>query len=219
MTSPDIVSLEQKESLAKEAIKNVLVHAKNPCICFSGGKKSLILLHLITSATKTSLPVIFIDTTVHFENTRNYVEKMRTLWGFELVTGTPVVQSDNIARDKDLCCKSLIISPLCEIIQKNGFDYVFIGSVQAEDRITRLLDAYPGKKEGIPVSPTEHFLNEDIWQYIHTYNLPYCSLYNSGYARIDCKPCSQIDESRQKNSLMPNEEELIKEKLKKLGYL
>jgi phosphoadenosine phosphosulfate reductase len=219
MTSPDIVSFKRKENHAKEIIKTVLAHAKNPCICFSGGKKSLVLLHLIKSVTRMPLTVIFINTTVLFEDTCHYVEKMRKLWGFQLVISTPQAQSDTIARETDICCNSLIIAPLCEIIQKNGFDYVFIGSVLAEDRMKRLLDAHPEKKKCIPVSPAEHFLNEDIWQYIHAYNLPYCSLYDKGYTTVDCKPCSQIDEFRQKNSLMPNEEELIKEKLKKLGYL
>jgi phosphoadenosine phosphosulfate reductase len=69
------------------------------------------------------------------------------------------------------------------------------------------------------VSPTEQFQPDDIWQYIHAYNLPYCSLYDTGHTMVDCKPCSHIDEARQKNSLMPDEEEHIKEKLKKLGYL
>jgi phosphoadenosine phosphosulfate reductase len=219
MTFPDIISLEQKERLAKETIKTVLAHAINPCICFSGGKKSLVLLHLIKSVTRTPLTVIFIDTTVQFENTCNYVEKMRKLWGFQLVKGTLHASTDNIARDKDICCNSLIINPVYEIIQKNRFDYVFIGSIRAEDRMKRLLDAHPQKKECIPVSPAEHFLNEDIWQYIHAYNLPYCSLYDRGYTRVDCRSCSQIDESREKNSLVPGEEEIIKEKLKKLGYL
>jgi len=219
MTSPNIDSFEQKESLAKDTIKNILAHAKNPCICFSGGKKSLVLLHLIKSVTKTPISVIFINTTILFENTSHYVEKMRKLWGFQLVTVTSHKPIDNIDQDKDLCCNSLIISPLWENIQKNRFDYVFIGSVRAEDRMNRLLDAHPGKKECIAVNPTEHFLNKDIWQYIHVYNLPYCSLYDLGYDKIDCKPCSQIKDSRQKNILMPNEEELIKEKLKKLGYL
>jgi len=219
MTAPDINSFEQKERLAKETVKNNLTKAKNPCVCFSGGKKSLILLHLIKSVTKASILVIFIDTTVHFENTCHYVEKMQKLWGFHLITGTPHEPIDNIALNRDDCCNSLIITPLCEIIQKNGFDYVFIGSVRAEDRIKQLLDARPGKNESILISPIEHFLPDDTWQYIHAYNLPYCSLYDSGYARVDCKPCSQIDESRKKNNLMPDEEEHIKEKLKKLGYL
>ena len=219
MTSPNNISFEQKESLAKETINNVLSLAKNPCICFSGGKKSLVLLHLIKSVTKIQLPVIFIDTSVHFENTCHYVEKMRKLWRFPLVTVIAREHIDNIAQDTDICCNSLIITPLCENIQKTGFDYVFIGSVKAENRMKRLFDTHPGKKECISVSPIDHFLDEDIWKYIHAFNLPYCSLYDSEYTRIDCKTCSQIDDSRQKNSLMPNEEELIKEKLKKLGYL
>jgi phosphoadenosine phosphosulfate reductase len=219
MTSPDTLSFEQKERLAKETIKNIISQAKNPCICFSGGKKSLVLLHLIKSVTRTPLTVIFINTTFQFENTCHYIEKMRKLWGFQLITCASYVQSDNIVREKDICCNSLIVTPLWKLIQENGFDYVFIGSIRAEDYLKRLLDAHPGKKKYIPVSPAEHFLNDDIWQYIHTYNLPYCSLYDNGYPRVDCMPCSQIDESWQKNSLMPNEEELIKEKLKKLGYL
>jgi len=219
MTSPDIVSFEQKESRTKETIKNILIRAKNPCICFSGGKKSIVLLHLIKSVTKIPIPVIFIDTTVHFENTCSFIEKIQKLWRFKLLMGTPHVQSDNIAQHIDICCNSLIIAPLYEIIQKNKFDYVFIGSVLAEDRIKQLFDIHPDNKSCISVSPTEQFRSKEIWQYIHVYNLPYCSLYDNGYMKIDCKPCSFVDKNRQKSKHIPEDEELIQNKLKKLGYL
>jgi len=209
----------ENESQAKETINHILLQAKNPCICFSGGKKSLVLLHLIKSVSKKPLNVIFIDTTAHFDNTRNYVEKMRRFWGFYLISATPAVKIDNIAMDKDFCCNSLFISPLWQIIQKNGFDYVFIGSIRTENRIERLLDTTLKKKDCVFVSPIENFLTEDIWHYIHAYNLPYCSLYDIGYSRLDCKPCSVMDESRQNNILNPDDEDLIIEKLKKLGYL
>jgi len=34
-----------------------------------------------------------------------------------------------------------------------------------------------------------HWTTEDVWQYIHEHNLPYCSLYDEGFSRIGCICC------------------------------
>ncbi|NLK93986.1 MAG: phosphoadenosine phosphosulfate reductase family protein [Clostridiales bacterium] len=33
------------------------------------------------------------------------------------------------------------------------------------------------------------FTDEEIWEYIHKYNLPYCELYDRGWDRIGCIGC------------------------------
>jgi phosphoadenosine phosphosulfate reductase len=219
MTSPEIIAFKQKKSLAKETIKNILIQAKNPCICFSGGIKSQVILHLIKSVAKQPLQVIFIDTTFHFDEIFHYVEKMRKLWGFHLVKGAPHELPDRIAEDTDYCCNLLIGTPLKELIQKNRYDYVFIGTTSADKHMSGLIATDSGNMEFTVVSPIDQFTPEDIWQYIHEYNLPFCSLYTDGYNKVDCKPCSRMEKTNQKNNHKPDEEEQIKEKLKKLGYL
>jgi len=50
--------LQQKVTKARELIRLMLTVSKRPCVLWSGGKDSMVLLHLQRSVTKESLPVV-----------------------------------------------------------------------------------------------------------------------------------------------------------------
>lgn len=39
------------------------------------------------------------------------------------------------------------------------------------------------------IHPIIDWSDEEVWEYIHTYNLPYCPLYDEGYRRLGCVMC------------------------------
>lgn len=39
------------------------------------------------------------------------------------------------------------------------------------------------------INPVIDWSNEDIWEFIHRYEIPYCSLYDQGYTRLGCIGC------------------------------
>ena len=39
------------------------------------------------------------------------------------------------------------------------------------------------------VNPIIDFTEEDVWEFIRLYNLPYCSLYDEGFNRLGCVGC------------------------------
>lgn len=39
------------------------------------------------------------------------------------------------------------------------------------------------------VNPIIDWLDEDVWEFIHKYNVPYCELYDQGYKRLGCIGC------------------------------
>ena len=41
----------------------------------------------------------------------------------------------------------------------------------------------------VMVNPIVDWTDEEVWEYIHKYNLPYCELYDQGYHRIGCIGC------------------------------
>lgn len=43
------------------------------------------------------------------------------------------------------------------------------------------------------VNPIVDWLDEDVWEFIRTYNLPYCSLYDEGFKRLGCVGCPMGD--------------------------
>ena len=49
------------------------------------------------------------------------------------------------------------------------------------------------------VNPIIDWSDEDVWEFIHEYKIPYCKLYDEGYKRLGCIGCpmahkSQIEE-------------------------
>lgn len=39
------------------------------------------------------------------------------------------------------------------------------------------------------LNPIINWEDEDVWEFIHKYNIPYCSLYDKGYKRLGCIGC------------------------------
>ena len=39
------------------------------------------------------------------------------------------------------------------------------------------------------VNPIIDWKDDDVWEFIHSYNIPYCSLYDKGYKRLGCIGC------------------------------
>ena len=39
------------------------------------------------------------------------------------------------------------------------------------------------------LNPIVDWSNEDVWEFIHTYKIPYCELYDQGYKRLGCIGC------------------------------
>src|SRR5574343_102066 len=44
-------------------------------------------------------------------------------------------------------------------------------------------------RKSLMVSPILHWSTQQVWGYIHKYNLPYYSLYDEGFSRIGCVMC------------------------------
>lgn len=209
----------KKKREAVYIIDSTISKSKNPCVCFSGGKNSLVLLHLIKIRHPGFITVIHIDTGIEFPAIHSYIQKMKKLWRFNLFIEKSTNQNKEIAENKRYCCEHLKCKPLMQFIRKFNIDCIFVGDTSESDNIiSNLLRSYPEFKP-IVVQPLISFNDTDIWDYIGVYNLPYCSLYEEGYATLDCKPCSHVMQSQQINKSNHDDEKIIKEKLKKLGYL
>jgi phosphoadenosine phosphosulfate reductase len=84
----------------------------------------------------------------------------------------------------------------CEVLkERGGIGRKVITGVRAEESNTRakygivqpcMKSAMRGK---ILIHPILDWTNEDVWKYIHTLRLPYCSLYDEGLKRIGCVLC------------------------------
>ncbi len=90
------------------------------------------------------------------------------------------------------CCVEMKKKPLDRYAKETG-RVPILGTMACESslRLQKWLNhgcnAFDNKK---PVSmPLSFWLEEDIWEYIHRFNVPYCKIYDMGYVRTGCIFC------------------------------
>lgn len=80
--------LDRKIETAKDIIRQALEVSQKPVIAFSGGKDSLVLLHLVLEQCP-EIAVIYGDTGVEFPECRSYTFDLAKKWGFDLHIAKP----------------------------------------------------------------------------------------------------------------------------------
>ena len=221
--------LNQKTALSIEIIKEARDRFGDKIgIAFTGGKDSSVLLDLTRRAFDGKIPfkVITIDTSAEFPEIKEFIEKLKQGWGFDLLTYSnkeALKANYPIAKDKADCCNTLKTSPLKESIKDLHLKAMFTG-IRKDETEARANEIYFSKRKDphhFRVHPILHFTEKDIWDYIKLNNLPYCSLYEQGYRSIDCAPCTQkttMDKSIAERSGRSQDKEAAMDKLRRLGY-
>ena len=51
------------------------------------------------------------------------------------------------------------------------------------------------KRSKVTVNPIIDWTDDDVWEFIHEYDVPYCELYDQGYKRLGCIGCPMNPET------------------------
>jgi phosphoadenosine phosphosulfate reductase len=167
-------------------------------IAFSGGKDSLVVLHLGLEV-HPNLPVVCNNTTVEFPETLQYVKDLQSEWGFSLhmtqsTTGffKMVRQRGWADHDNRWCCRPFKEEPAYHYMLSNGFKAEITGTTRTESIFRRSLAPIKmPKKEPfiLRVNPIYDWNEWEVWRYIKEEDLHYNPLYDMGYRRIGCWCC------------------------------
>ena len=168
-------------------------------LCFSGGKDSVCILELARRAN------------VKFDAHHNITtveppELMRFIRDFF----PNVIQDHPQLSMAQLIVKNKIpplrqVRYCCKLLKEPGGEgRVKITGIRAEESSRRarrqpVEDSTDGKSSF--VHPILKWSKQDVWQFIHDNNLPYCSLYDEGFDRIGCVLCPFQSDSLTKRDL------------------
>ena len=204
------LSLDHLDHLEAEAIhifREVAGEFERPVVLFSGGKDSVVMLHLAVKAFAPAAPpfaLLHVDTGHNFPEVLDYRDETVARLGLRLVVANvqDYIDDGRLRERPDGTRNPLQTVPLLDAIEADKFDAVFGGGrrdeekARAKERVFSLRDAfgawdprrqrpelwdlYNGRHapgEHVRVFPLSNWTELDVWQYIATERLEIPSIY------------------------------------------
>ncbi|HEY0485258.1 MAG TPA: sulfate adenylyltransferase subunit CysD [Mycobacteriales bacterium] len=202
--------LSQLDTLEAEAVhvfREVAAEMQRPCLLFSGGKDSIVMLRIAEKAFAPApipFPVMHVDTGHNFPEVLEFRDKRVAELGVQLIVASvPEALERGLVREEPGGSRNRIQTPvLLEAAEKHRFDALFGGArrdeekARAKERVfsfrdefgqwdpknqrPELWNLYNGRVhlgESIRVFPLSNWTELDIWEYIHAEGIEIPSIY------------------------------------------
>ncbi|GAA4883144.1 sulfate adenylyltransferase subunit CysD [Actinomycetospora straminea] len=208
--SPPGTRTDQLDALESEAIhviREVAGEFDRPVILFSGGKDSMLLVHLAAKAfwpAPIPFPVLHVDTGHNFDEVIDFRDRVVERYGLtlEVARVQDYIDDGRLAERADGTRNPLQTTPLLDAIAEHRHDAVFGGGrrdeerARAKERIFSLRNAFgawePSRQrpelwnlyngrhkpgEHVRVFPLSNFTELDVWRYIAREGVELPSIY------------------------------------------
>ncbi|MET1039141.1 MAG: sulfate adenylyltransferase subunit CysD [Aeromicrobium sp.] len=202
-----LTQLQWLESEAIHIIREVAAEFERPVLLFSGGKDSVVMLHLATKAfwpAPVPFPVMHVDTGHNFPEVLAFRDATVERLGIRLEVASvqDYIDDGRLRERSDGTRNQLQTQPLLDGITQHKFDAVFGGGrrdeekARAKERVFSLRDEfgqwdprnqrpelwnlYNGKHrpgEHVRVFPLSNWTELDVWQYIGAEDISLPELY------------------------------------------
>ena len=199
--------LRELEAEGIHIIREAVSELERPVLLFSGGKDSVVMLHLALKAFwpgRVPFPVMHVDTGHNFPEVIAYRDRVVEQYGLTLVVASvqDYIDDGRLLERADGTRNPLQTQPLLDAIGDNRFDAVFGGGrrdeekARAKERVVSLRDEFgqwdprnqrpelwtlynPRHRPGehVRVFPLSNWTELDVWRYIEAERIELPDLY------------------------------------------
>jgi phosphoadenosine phosphosulfate reductase len=183
------------EVAALDLMKRELDRAASPCVTSSFQAECVVMVHLLRRH-RPHIPVLFLETEHHFEETIRYRDEMAAAWDLNLVVVRAAEPAPGLWRDStQACCGRHKVTPLFAALR--GHDTWFTGLRREQSSSRATLEEVepftPGEGPALrKISPLARWTTADVWRYAREHDIPLLPLYERGYTSIGCEPCTSL---------------------------
>jgi phosphoadenosine phosphosulfate reductase len=184
-----------KEAAALELTKRELDSGGAACVTSSFQAECVVLVHLLRRY-RPDIPVLFLDTVHHFDETVRYRDEIAAAWGLNLVIVRAGDPSPGLWREStQACCGRHKVEPLFAALTDYSVWFTGLRREQSPSR-AGLEEVEPfaiGEGAALrKVSPLARWTTADVRGYADAHGIPLLPLYDRGYTSVGCEPCTSL---------------------------
>lgn len=182
------------EDILQISIQN-LFNERVALVC-SFGTESAVLLHMVATIDR-ALPILFLNTLKHFEETIEYRDHLIDRLGLTGVRSIQPSSSDIKAIDPhgllwagnpDTCCSLRKVQPLeAESIR---FDALITGRKQHHGNARQAVQIFEPDGVRLKINPLAGWTRDKVQEYLDGHDLPRHPLESDGYPSVGCAVCT-----------------------------
>jgi phosphoadenosine phosphosulfate reductase len=165
----------------------------------SFGANGIVLMDLALQI-QPDVDIFYVDTGFFFPETLELIDRLQDHYqrNFRRVSTTLSIEEQAeqhgpqlYHRDPDLCCHIRKVEPLQTALLNSTAWATALRRDQSSTRAQTPAVAWNERYNVAKLSPLIHWTEGDIWQYIHSHELPYNELHDRNYPSIGCWPCTR----------------------------
>ncbi len=175
-TTYELTHLQELEAEGIHIIREVAAEFERPVMLFSGGKDSVVMLHLALRAfapAKVPFPIMHVDTGHNFPEVMEFRDRTVEQYGLQLVVASvqEAIDSGKVTEERGARASRNLLQtvPLLDAIEQHRFDAVFGGGRRDEEKARAKERVYSHRDEFGQWDPKNQ--RPELWR-----------LYNGRYA-------------------------------------
>jgi phosphoadenosine phosphosulfate reductase len=163
------------------------------------GPEGMVLID-IASRQRHSFRVFTLDTEFLFPETHNLMDRIEERYGVEIERVYPLLSPQEQerlhgaalwTRNPEQCCNLRKVEPLRRKLSELQAWITGIRRDQTAARAGAAKIEWDQKFGLTKINPLANWSSKEIWQYIHSHNVPYNSLHDLNYPSIGCTHCTR----------------------------